>query len=76
MVECTRPALRDGYCPRHHPSYVSPNFRKQLERAAVPGFDDAYFAWRATRPVGATVGDAFEAGFRAARAMAAKAEGR
>lgn len=22
---CTRPAVRDGYCTRHHPSYFAPS---------------------------------------------------
>ena len=27
-VRCTRPAVKDGYCTRHHPSYVAPKDRK------------------------------------------------
>lgn len=27
---CTRPATKDGYCTRHHPSYVSPSTRRYL----------------------------------------------
>ncbi|WP_448208675.1 hypothetical protein [Azospirillum sp. sgz302134] len=27
---CTRPATKDGYCTRHHPSYVSPTTARYL----------------------------------------------
>src|SRR5271156_3969041 len=29
-VQCSRPATRDGYCTRHHPSYISPATAKVI----------------------------------------------
>lgn len=33
---CRRPAVKDGYCTRHHPDYVAPRYvRADSERAAL-----------------------------------------
>ncbi|WP_226623116.1 hypothetical protein [Brucella anthropi] len=32
MHRCERPAVKDGYCTRHHPSYLSPKEKKALAK--------------------------------------------
>jgi hypothetical protein len=32
MHRCERPATKDGYCTRHHPSYLSPKEVEAYER--------------------------------------------
>ncbi len=34
-TQCRRPATRDGYCSRHHPSYVSPREVRDLAALAL-----------------------------------------
>lgn len=39
LRRCSRPAVRDGYCTRHHPSYLSPKeaaAMAELEREQDP----------------------------------------